>query len=158
MRLTVTICLLLSMATALVLAGCGGGDPRGETELQAQAQALIQGAQTELQGQFRIESDDRRLRVELDTGGLPLGQPVSFCLVTSSGSTPLSAPQLVTGKGQEFAQFQLDSGAGQTVPSVIAGNQLEAREGASSSGAVDCSAPLLLSATFQPDVDKPGGH
>jgi len=41
---------------------------------------------------------------------------------------------------------------------LLAGNKLEARQGAMASGMADCSAPLLLSATFQPDVDAPGGQ
>jgi hypothetical protein len=151
---------LLAVAfLSLAATGCGGSrDPAAETDLQAKAQAMINGMQAELDGQFRIETDDRRLRAELDNANLAMSTPVSFCLVTSAGSTPLTAVQIVPGKGQGFAAVQLDSQAGQAVPSVIAGNKLEARQGAMASGMADCSAPLLLSATFQPDVDAPGGQ
>lgn len=138
-------------------AACGGGDPSSSgTELRAQAQVTINGMQAQLDGHFRVEAEGRRLRAELDNTGLPTGTAISFCLVTSSGSVALAAPQTVPASGQDMASFQFDSQSGQSVPNVAAGNTLEARQGATSSGAADCSAPLIASASFVPDIDEPG--
>ncbi len=64
---------------------------------------------------------------------------ISFCLVHSSTSTPLAVG--VTEKNEEIeieeqdeAEFELDSQQGETVPAVVAGDKLEARQGATSSG------------------------
>jgi len=124
-------------------------DPAGEMELQATAQATINGMQTELKGQFRIEAEGLRLRGELDNSGFPTATAISFCLVKPTGTTPLVAPQT---DAQGVAQFELNTQNGQTVPRVNSGDKLEARQGAMSSGSADCSAPLLVSATFQPEV------
>lgn len=149
------------LAIVLVVAfeaACGGGDPSGSgTELRAQAQVSINGMQTKLDGQFRIEAEGRRLQAKLDNTGLPTGTAISFCLVTPSGSVALAAPQTVAAGGQDMASFQFDSQASQSVPNVVAGNTLEARQGAMSSGAADCAAPLIVSASFVPDIDEEGG-
>lgn len=138
-----------SLGLALLLGSCGSMDPAGEIELQATAQANINGMQAELKGQFRIEAEGQRLRGELDNSGFSTGTAISFCLVKPTVTTPLAAPQT---DAQGVAQFELNTQNGQTVPRVSSGDKLEARQGAMSSGTADCSAPLLVSATFQPEV------
>lgn len=140
-----------SLGLALLLGSCGSMDPAGagQIELQATAQANINGIQAELKGQFRIEAEGQRLRGELDNSGFSMGTAISFCLVKPTGTTPLAAPQT---DAQGVAQFELNTQTGQTVPRVNTGDKLEARQGAMSSGTADCSAPLLVSATFQPEV------
>jgi len=140
----------LTIALSVSLAGCGSAmDPAGEIELQAQSQANINGVQAELRGQFRIEAEGQRLRGELDNSGLSMGTAISFCLVKPTVTTPLAAPQT---DAQGVTQFELNTQNGQTVPRVNSGDKLEARQGAMSSGTADCSARLLVSATFQPEV------
>jgi len=138
-----------SLGLALLLGSCGSMDPAREIELQATAQANINGMQAELKGQFRIEAEGQRLRGELDNSGFTMGTAISFCLVKPTVTTPLAAPQT---DAQGVAQFELNTQNGQTVPRVNSGDKLEARQGAMSSGTADCSAPLLVSATFQPEV------
>jgi hypothetical protein len=138
-----------SLGLALLLGSCGSMDPAREIELQATAQANINGTQAELKGQFRIEAEGQRLRGELDNSGFTMGTAISFCLVKPTVTTPLAAPQT---DAQGVAQFELNTQNGQTVPRVNSGDKLEARQGAMSSGTADCSAPLLVSATFQPEV------
>src|SRR4029077_18081609 len=138
-----------SLGLALLLGSCGSMDPAREIELQATAQANINGMQAELKGQFRIEAEGQRLRGELDNSGFTMGTDISFCLVKPTVTTPLAAPQT---DAQGVAQFELNTQNGQTVPRVNSGDKLEARQGAMSSGTADCSAPLLVSATFQPEV------
>lgn len=139
----------LTIGLSLLLGSCGGGDPVPEVELQADVKATINGMQAELKGQFRIELGSKRLRGELDNSGFPMGTAISFCLVNSTGTTPLEAPQI---DAQGVAQFELNTQNRQTVPQVNSGDKLEARQGATSSATADCSAPLLISATFQPEV------
>jgi hypothetical protein len=140
----------LTMAPLVLLAGCGSAmDPAGEIELQARAQANSNGVQAELRGQFRIEAEGTRLTGELDNSDFPSGTAISFCLVKPSMTIPLAAPDT---NAQGVAQFELNTQNGQTVPRVNSGDKLEALQGAMSSGTPDCSAPLLVPATFQPEV------
>ncbi|HMF91199.1 MAG TPA: hypothetical protein VKL40_11180 [Candidatus Angelobacter sp.] len=150
----------LSILTlALLSGGCGSGDPPdpmgNEIELQARAQALINGMEAELDGQFRVEAEGQRLRGELDKLNLAIGTPVSFCLRKSSGTVALAAPVVMQSSGDELAQFELNTENGQTVPTVVAGDTLEARQGANASGTADCGKPLLVSAVFQAEVNQP---
>jgi hypothetical protein len=149
---------LSTIALAQLLTACGGGgDPAAQTGLQAKAQAMVNGMQAEMDGQFHNEMEGKDLKAELDNANIATGTPISFCLVKASGSMPLAAPQIVSqmgmGMGQDVAEFELNSGMGQAVPNVVAGDKLEARQGAMASGMADCGAPLLVSATFQPDVE-----
>ncbi len=128
---------------------------RGETELQARAQAMVNGMQVELNGQFRIEAEGRRIKGELQDPNLAVGTPVSFCLVKMSGTTALAAPKTMLSSSQVIAQFELNTESGQTVPNVAVGDKFEARQGATAAGNADCGAPLLLSATFVLDVNEP---
>jgi hypothetical protein len=147
---------LTTMVLTLLTVSCGGSsDPAAETELQARAQAMVNGMQVEVNGQFRSEAEGQRLRGELDNPNLAVGTPVSFCLVKPSGSMPLAAPQAMLASGQEVAQFELNTESGQPVPNVVVGDKFEARQGATAAGTADCGAPLLLSATFQLDVNEP---
>lgn len=132
--------------------GCATTDPFGrEVELQAQAQADLNGVRVPLHGQFRIEAEGVRLMGELDNSNFPSGTAISFCLLKSTVRTPLGAPDT---NAQGVAQFELNTQSGQTVPTVNVGDRIEARQGATSSGSADCAAPLLISASFQADVDQ----
>jgi hypothetical protein len=143
----------LIMASLVLLAGCGSAmDPAVEIELQAQSQVDINGVQAELRGQFRIEAEGTRLTGELDNSNFPANTAISFCLVKSSMTIPLAAPETNT---QGVALFELNTQNGQTVPRVNVGDKIEARQGATASAGTNCTAPLLASATFQLDVNQP---
>jgi hypothetical protein len=141
----------LVIAWVVLTASCNS-DPNGETELQARAQADIAGMQTSLAGQFRTEAEGQRLTGELDNRNVPTGTAISFCLVQPSGTTALAAPET---NAQGVAQFELNTQNGQAVPKVSVGDKIEAHQGATNSGGADCSAPLLVSATFHVDMDQP---
>jgi hypothetical protein len=150
-----------AITLAQLLTACGGGgDPAAQTQLQAKAQAMVNGMQAEMDGEFQVEMEGKNLKAELDNANLATGTSISFCLVTPSGSMPLAAPQIVSqmgmNTGEDVAEFELNSAMGQAVPNVVAGNKLEARQGAMASGMADCGAPLLVSATFQPEVEHSG--
>ncbi len=126
-------------------------------ELEAENEMESGGVEIELKGDFRSEFDRQRLRGEFKDNALVSGTTISFCLVTSSGSMALAVAKTGSNDGNE-AQFELDSKKGQTVPTVVAGNKLEARQGATTGGTADCSAPLLASATFQPKEEEENDH
>jgi hypothetical protein len=136
-----------------ILGACSGSDPMSmnQMELQAKAQASINGMQAELNGQFRSEAEGQRLTGEVDNLNLAAGTNVSFCLAQGSGSKPLAVSQI----NMSMVQFTLNTQSGQMVSKVNVGDTLEARQGATGSGMADCSAMLLVSASFQPDVDQP---
>jgi hypothetical protein len=125
------------------------------TQLQARGQRVIKGIEAELRGDFQSQKGGRndggqreRLRGELDNINLPGGTEISFCLATSNGSVALAAVKLSNhDEDQKKAEFELDSQNGDSVPNVVVGNKLEARQGGSS-GRADCGAPLLISARF----------
>src|SRR5262249_229533 len=147
----------LSILTlALFAGGCGSSssDPPNEIEMQARAQGLINGMEAELDGQFRIEAEGQRLRGELDKLNLAIGTPGAFCLVKSTGTVALAAPVVMKWGGGGLAQCELNTQNGQTVPTVVAGDTLQARQGATASGTADCGKPLLLSAVFQAEVNQ----
>jgi hypothetical protein len=142
----------LILALPILSTGCGSAmDPAGEIELQAKAEANINGVQAELRGQFRIEAEGTRLTGELDNSNFPANTAISFCLMKPTMTIPLAAPET---NGLGVAQFEVNTQNAQTVPRVNVGDKIEARQGATASGAADCSALLLASATFQVDVEQ----
>ena len=135
-----------------LVVGCATTDPFGrEVELQAQAQADLNGVPAQLHGQFRIEAEGVRLTGELDNSNFPSGKAISFCLSKPTVRIPLAAPDT---NAQGVAQFELNTQSGQTVPTVNVGDKIEARQGATTAGSADCTAPLLISATFQADINQ----
>jgi len=148
---------LSTAALALLSAGCGSmNSAMTMTGLQARAQTMANGMEMQLTGQFQTAPQGMSLTGELDNPTLTAGTPVSFCLVRMSGTMALAAPPAMDESGQVVAQFVMNSQNGQGVPSVSAGDRLEARQGATSAGSADCMAPLLLSATFQADMSPVG--
>jgi hypothetical protein len=155
--------LTLSLATvgsqsrlmAAPNSGTDERDPDQGVRLRARAERVIKGIEAELRGDFRRQNgghDDqgrrKELRGELENINLPGGTEISFCLATSNGSIPLAAVKLGHHDDeQRSAEFEFESQNGDNVPNVVAGDKLEARNGANS-GKADCSAPLLISARF----------
>lgn len=139
-----TMVAILALAGGLLVSPrseqARGGD---ELRLRARGVADINGIETQLIGDFRTSPIRQRLSGELQNINLDLGTDISFCLA-SGGTTTLQAVapvELIVGV--KIAQFELDTEFGDTVPSVAVGDVLEAHQ-----GTADCSAPLLVSATF----------
>ena len=129
--------------------------PANQVELKARADAVVNGVQVELRGQFDREPERTRLESELDDINLPVGSAVSFCVVQGISTLPL-AVGIIQGEGdQRKAVFEIRSDHGQNPPNVQVGNVLQARDGANGNMA-DCTRPLLLAATFVQDNNS--GH
>ncbi len=129
---------------ALTLASGGLLVSEDEIRLRARGQAVVNDIEAQLNGDFRSRPSRQRLEGELQNINLDVGTPISFCLV-SGGESTLVATAHVEREGGKAAEFKLDTDDGDTVPSVMAGDQLEAHEGWD-----DCTeSTLLVSATFQ---------
>jgi len=129
--------------------GSGSGDIR----LRARGQAAINGIETELRGDFRVESSPfrQRLSAELQNIHLPLGTPVAFCLVRSSGTLRLRRSKVHLESGIKVAELDLDTNDGNTVPDVHVGDRIETHQArmAPFNPTPTCGSPLLVSAKFQ---------
>src|SRR5262245_13095050 len=55
--------------------------PSGEVRLRARGQAVINGIEAELRGDFERRPDRTRLDGQLENINLPLGSAISFCLM-----------------------------------------------------------------------------
>lgn len=131
------------------LSGSGSGDIR----LRARGQAAINGIETELRGDFRAQSSPFRqqLSAELENIHLPIGTPVAFCLVRSSGTLRLHRSKVHLESGIKVAELDLDTNDGNTVPDVHVGDRIETHQArmAPFNPTPTCGSPLLVSAKFQ---------
>jgi hypothetical protein len=114
-----------------------------ETRLRAKSVTVIDGIQAELNGDFRSRPGEIRLKGELENVNRPVGSPISFCL----NGAPL-AFSTVELEIVNVAEFSLESKNGATVPTVVAGNTLEAHDGGTT-GAPTCAGTLLATGTFK---------
>lgn len=122
----------------------------GEVELSARGEAVINGIQAELRGQFERRPDRTRLDGQLENINLPLGSAISFCLVQGGQTIPLAVGIIQLQDQRREAEFHIRTDQGQTPPNVQIGDVLQARDGANVTMA-DCSRPLLVAGTFVPD-------
>ena len=127
--------------------GSGSGD---EFRLRARGEAMISGVEAELRADFRKRPDRTRLDGELEDINLPSGTPVTFCLVQDGNTVPLAVGNVHLEDQRMVAELSIRTDDGEQPPEVMAGNVLEARNGASG-GAADCGKPLLVRGTFVPD-------
>jgi len=121
----------------------------GEVRLRARGEAVINGVEVELRGNFERRPERTRLDGELEDINLPVGSAVSFCLVQGGRAIPL-AVGIIQSSGGRRAEFHIRTDDGQHPPNVQAGDVLQARDGANGNMA-DCSRPLLVAARFVPD-------
>lgn len=144
---TMVALLALTLAGGAVLISRTDASPAGsgsEIRLRARAQAVVNGIEAQLNGDFRSSPTRQRLSGELQNINLDLGTDISFCL-DSGGTTTLQATAPVAQvAGVNIAQFELDTEVGDIVPDVAVGDGFEAHQGTD-----DCTAPLLVSAKFR---------
>jgi len=122
----------------------------GEVELSARGEAVINGIQAELRGQFERRLDRTRLDGQLENINLPVGSAISSCLVQGGQTIPLAVGIIQLQDQRREAEFHIRTDQGQTPPNVQIGDVLQARDGANVTMA-DCSRPLLVAGTFVPD-------
>lgn len=142
---------VLALMFAITVPTAFGDDDT--TRLRARGQAAINGIETELRGDFRVEASPfrQRLSAELHNIHLPLGTPVAFCLVRSSGTLRLHRSKVHLESGIKVAELDLDTNDGNTVPDVHVGDRIETHQArvAPFNPTPTCGSPLLVSAKFQ---------
>jgi hypothetical protein len=121
-----------------------------EVRLRAQGETVISGIEAEFGADFRRGPDRARLDGELEDINLPIGTPISFCLVEGNNTIPLAVGAVRLKNQRMDAEFTIRTDWGEQPPEVTAGSLIEARNGASV-GSGDCGKPLLVSGTFVPD-------
>jgi hypothetical protein len=117
-------------------------------KLRAKGSEVVNDVVAELNGDFIVDGSRQRLQAELENIALPLGTPISFCLVSGTVTTPVAIGKVKLEGQLKVAEFGLDTNASDVVPNVASGDKIEARKGVSA-GAADCNKPLLVSGTFQ---------
>jgi len=124
-----------------------------QTRLRARGEAAINGIEAELRGDFRVESSPfrERLSTELQNINLPLGTPVAFCLVRSTGTIRVRVARVKLEAGIKVAEFDLDTNSGNVVPTVQAGDRIQTRQSRTApfNNTPTCGSPLLVSAIFR---------
>jgi len=122
----------------------------GEVELRARGEAVINGVEAELRGQFERRPDRTRLDGQLEDINLPIGSAISFCLMQGGQTIPLAVGIIQLQDQRREAEFHIRTDQGQNPPNVQVGDVLQARDGANVTMA-DCSRALLVTGTFLPD-------
>jgi len=140
-----------SLAAVLTLAIMASASPMWGQQLNARKDKTINGVQAELRGNFRVKGGSTRLNSELDNINIPVGTKVAFCLLQSGVKTLLGVGQVAMVAGIPTAVVELNTNDGDTVPTVLAGDVLQARQRkvAPFKSAPTCGSPLMLSAAFQ---------
>ncbi|MBI3475141.1 MAG: hypothetical protein HY010_05375 [Acidobacteria bacterium] len=139
------------LAAMLTLAIMASASPMWGQQLNARKDKTINGVQAELRGNFRVKGGSTRLNSELDNINIPVGTKVAFCLLQNGVKTLLGVGQVAMVAGVPTAVVELNTNDGDTVPTVLAGDVLQARQKkiAPFKTAPNCGSALLLSAAFQ---------
>jgi len=126
-------------------------DQQQQLELRARQNKQINGFEAELRGDYRERPGRDRLNAELEKINLPAGTPVAFCLVHGGASSVIGVADVVKVGGVLHAQIELEGEEGASVPTVKAGDLLQAhqRTTAPFNENPTCGSPQLLSAPFQ---------
>jgi hypothetical protein len=122
-----------------------------QLELRARQNKQINGFETELRGDYRERVGRDRLNAELEKINLPVGTPVAFCLVRNNVRSLIGVANVARVGGTFEAEIELEGQDGDAVPTVKAGNLLQAHQRARApfNPSPTCGEELLLSAPFQ---------
>src|SRR5262249_42519658 len=102
----------------------------GEVELSARGEAVINGVEAELRGNFEQRPDRTRLDGQLENINIPVGSAISFCLMHGGQTTPLAVGSVQLQNEGRGAEFHIRTDQGQNPPNVQIGDVLQARDGA----------------------------
>ncbi|MBI3645682.1 MAG: hypothetical protein HY233_06945 [Acidobacteriales bacterium] len=121
-----------------------------QVRLSARKNKVINGIEAQLRGDYRERTNPIRLNSELENINLPVGTPVAFCLVQNGVKTKIGVGQVATVGGIQVASVELAVADGDNVPSVKAGDVLQARQSKTApfKTSPGCGSPLLVGAPF----------
>jgi hypothetical protein len=112
---------------------------------------VINGIEAELRGSYRARTSPIQLNSELDNINIPVGTPVAFCLLQNGVKTLLGVGQITLVGGTPTAVVELSANDGDVVPTVSAGDVLQARQRlvAPFNRNSTCGTAMLVAAAFQ---------
>jgi type II secretory pathway pseudopilin PulG len=123
-----------------------------QTRLRASVNKRINGFEAELRGDFREDHGaPDRLNAELEKINLPIGTKVAFCLVQNGTTSLLGVAKVQLEAGVSVAEFELETKDGDNVPTINAGDVLQARQRTASPFQQNptCTTNLLVSGPFE---------
>jgi hypothetical protein len=143
--------LNLAAILALGIATSAGSAWGQQVRLSARQNKVINGVEAELRGDYRENGSPSRLNAELENVNIPVGTKVAFCMLQSGVKTLIGIGKVAMVAGRPTAEIELSANDGDTVPKVIAGDVLQARQkkAAPFKANPTCGSTLLLSAAFQ---------
>lgn len=141
---------LASLAAVLVL-GIASSAWAQKVELGARKNKTINGIEAELRGDYRANPNPNRLNAELENINIPVGTPVAFCLLQNGEKTLIGVGQVAMVGGVPQASVELSANDGDVVPTVSAGDVLQARQRKVAPFKTNptCGTGLLVAAAFQ---------
>lgn len=144
---------LAGMGAALVLAITSfvGTASAQEIRLAARKNKVINGVEAQLRGDYRDRGTSQRLNSELENINIPVGTKVAFCLLKDGVKSLVGVGTVTMVAGIPTAFVELNTNDGQVVPSVSAGDVLQARQRkiAPFRASPTCGTALLVSAAFR---------
>jgi len=143
--------LILASLTVVLVLGVMSSAWAQQVQLNARKEKTINGIQAELRGSYRANPNPNRLNAELDRINIPLGTPVAFCMLQNGVKTLIGVGRVAMVGGVPEASVELSANDGAVVPSVSAGDVLQARQRkvAPFKSKPTCGTGLLISAAFQ---------
>lgn len=141
----------LAGLAVLVLAIMGSTSAWAQTRLSARKNKVINGIEAQLRGDYRANPNPLRLNAELENINIPVGTKVAFCLLQNGVKSLVGVGTVTLVAGIPTASVELNVNDGQTVPTVNAGDVLQARQRkiAPFKASPTCGTGLLIAAAFQ---------
>ena len=121
-----------------------------QVRLGVRRNKVINGIEAQLRGDYRADGAPTSLNSQLENINIPVGTPIAFCLVQNGVATRLGVGKVAVVGGIQVATVELATRDGDIVPTVNAGNVLQARQSATPPFRTNpgCGAPLLISGLF----------
>jgi hypothetical protein len=122
-----------------------------QLELKARQNKQINGFEAELRGDYRERPGRDRLNAELEKINIPAGTPVAFCVLHNSAQTLIGVAKVAKAGGVLQVQIELEGEDGDAVPTVVAGDSLQAHQSSAApfNPNPTCGDATLISASFQ---------
>lgn len=141
----------LAGLTVVLVLGIVSSAAAQQVRLSARKNKIINGIEAQLRGDYRANMNPVRLNADLENINIPVGTPVAFCLLQNGVKTLLGVGQVALVGGIPVASVELAANDGDTVPTVSAGDVLQARQRKVAPFKTNptCGTGILIPAAFQ---------
>ena len=141
----------LASLTVMLVLGVVSSAWAQQVRLSARQNKIVNGIEAELRGDYRASASPQRLNSELDNINVPVGTPIAFCLVQNGVKTLLGVGQVTLVGGVPTSTIELNVNDGDTVPTVSAGDVLQARQKKKAPFKTQptCATGLMVAAAFR---------